>query len=165
MSKKKQIGIQWAAVLMLLLFTGIMANNILCNYAHAIDASGVAHDHPFGHDHHHKAPKHEHNHDHDHNHQHDEAPPEKEHKDKGHNHNDQSDHDCCNELTLVFFSTLQRDEAPDFTFNLTAFSVDLPQLVYKSQLVEKNLFRGIANYAIPPPKIPDIRVFLHSFQV
>ena len=148
MSRQKQIGIRLASVLMLCVFTGIMANYILCNFAHAVDATGREHDHAYGHDHHHdgSSPLAEH-----------------EHKDKGHEHN--SGEDCCNDFTFSFFASLQRSNTSTFKLNINVNSVALLLPIFINPLAEKNLFKGVRDYIEPPPKIPDIRVFIESFQV
>lgn len=135
---------------MLWLFTGIMTNNILCNFAHAVDETGQEHDHPYGHDHHHKSstPLTEHN-----------------HKDKGNDHNHDSSTSCCINLTFNFFSVLQRDIRPTFKLNLNALSARLFLPVFINPIKESNVLKVVQDYTCPPPKIPDIRVYIQSFQI
>ncbi len=142
MSGNKKIGIKLVSVVMLCLFTGIIANNILCNFAHAVDATGQEHDHPYGHDHHHGGMS---------------PIDESDHKDKGHEHNQDASTGCCTDATFTFFSTLKRDHASTFTAKVIPIS--LPNII----LAPKSLFKGV-QIALPP-KIPDIRVFIQSFQI
>ena len=129
---------------MLCVFTGIMANYILCNFAHAVDATGQEHEHPYGHDHHHDGsmPLAEH-----------------EHKDKGHDYGE----GCCNDFTYSFFSTLERSNTSTFNLNINISAIALTLPIFISSEAEKNRFYGV-NVKLPP-KHPDIRLFIESFQV
>jgi len=137
-------------VLMLGIFSSIFTTNILCNYAHAVDATGLEHDHPYGHDHHHdsSAPMVEH-----------------DHKDKGQGHDHDSGKDCCVDFTFTFLASLQRDFNPSFELNHKVISVVLLNPVFIEPLAGNDLFNRIENHIKPPPKIPDIRVFIQSFQI
>lgn len=71
--------------------------------------------------------------------------------------------DCCNELTSIFVADLPKIITPTFqnkvkTFNTTFFihNITLP----KHDCITEQLLN---NYKLPPPKIPDIRVFIQSF--
>lgn len=143
----KQIWIRVTSVAMLLLFIGLIVNNVLCNFAHAIDATGQEHGHPYGHDHHHEG----------------ENPTAKhDHKDKGHDHKSDSDTGCCNDYTFTVFTRLQRDYAPASLNTQVAFVVVLLSNNINSASIR--LSHGVCGYIEPPPKIP-IRVFIQSFQV
>ena len=145
-----KIGIRLVSVAILCLFSGIVVNSILCDYAHAVDAKGEIHEHPYGHDHHHgsTSPLTEH-----------------DHQDNGQDHDHDSGKDCCVDFTFTFFESLKRDYTLTFNLNSIVISVlfSLPNCI--SQMTGKNLFNGVWDYIEPPPAMLDIRVFIQSFQV
>ena len=150
MSGTKQIGIRIMCVLMLGIFASIFTTIIMCNFAHAVDASGEEHNHPYGHDHHHAG----------------NGPlPEQDHKDKGNDHDHDSGKGCCIDFTFTFLSSLQCDYTPILKLNSKAISVALSLPIFINPLAVKNLFKGMRDFIEPPPKIPDIQVFLQSFQI
>lgn len=150
MPGKKHIPIRVASVIMLWLFTGIMATNLLCSFAHAMDATGQEHDHPYGHDHHHEGNN---------------PLTEQDHKDTGHEHGHDSGQGCCNDFTFTFFSNLQRDHTPTLKLDSKVISFALLLPLFINPMEGKNLFKGVRDYIKPPPKIPDIRIFIQSFQI
>ena len=147
----KQIGIKIGGIVMLGIFASIFTTNLLCNLAHAVDATGVEHDHPYGHDHHH-----------------DTGPPvaEHNHKDKGHEHEHDQDSstDCCSEFSITFFSSLQRHHIQTAKLNSKVITSTLLFPAFSSPMT-KNMFLGWHDYIQPFPAIPDIRIFIQSFQV
>ncbi|MCH8903976.1 MAG: hypothetical protein IIA45_08695 [Bacteroidetes bacterium] len=150
MSTKKHISLAVASVAMLCLFTGIITNNILCNFAHAVDATGQEHKHPYGHDHHHDGGN---------------PIAEHDHKDKGHEHDQDSATNCCNDLTSTFFSNLVRDFSSGFKLDSKIISVTNLLSIFTNSSTTNN-YSGVAmDSTHPPPKIPDIRVFIQSYQI
>ena len=138
------------SVVMLGIFAGIFTTIIMCNFAHAVDASGKEHSHPYGHDHHHKS----------------NSPlTENDHKDKGDGHDHDSGKGCCIDFTFTFFSSLQCDYTPNLKLNSKVISIALSLPTFINPLVLKNLFKGMRDFIEPPPKISDIQVFIQSFQI
>ncbi|MCH8330549.1 MAG: hypothetical protein IH946_04085 [Bacteroidetes bacterium] len=146
----KKIGILIMSVVMLGILAGIFTTNILCNFAHAVDASGQEHDHPYGHDHHHESSV---------------PPAEHDHKDKGSDHDHHSTNGCCKDFTLTFFSSLQRVYEPTFKLNSKVISFAISLHILINPVSEKDLFKGVRDYIEPPPKLSDIRVFIQSYQI
>jgi len=148
MSMKNRFQIWLCAVIMLCLFGGILTNDILCSFAHAIDVSGQKHDHPYGHDHHHgnNIPL-----------------SENDHKDKGHDHNHDANNEYCN--TFTFHSSLQRVSSHTFKFDPEAISATVLQSFTVNIFSVNTLYRKLRYCIALPPKIPDIRIFIRSFQI
>lgn len=100
---------------------------------------------------------HSHNHGDGHNHQH-----EHHHGDKGDDSN--KDDNCCKDITLAFFSSVQfQPKQISFNFSLTDFTI-IKQLC----LIFFFDYYHFVPDTRPPPlrqKIPDIRVFIQSFLI
>lgn len=109
---------------------------------------------------------HSHQNSHDHHHGNEDVPPH-HHDDKpDHQHDgksEQKDNNCCNDKTSSFFASQG---------NPSTSSVDLKNpvqadLIFISAFIAFNPTvyntRGYVSYKLPPPKIPDIRVFIQSF--
>ena len=150
MSRIKQIGTWLAVVAILWVFTAIMTNSILCNFAHSVDATEQEHEHPYGHDHHHDGHS---------------PPANNGHKDTGHDHDKDSGEDCCIDFTFNFFSSLQRDYNPTFKISQAVIIHTSSLPVFTNPMAGKNWNKGEGDYNLPPPNIPDIRVCIQSFQI
>jgi len=109
---------------------------------------------------------HSHQHSYDHHHGNKDVPPH-HHDDKpDHQHDGKSkkdDNNCCNDKTSVFFESQGNPATSSVDFKnptqtdlifIKAFIMFSPA-VYNA--------RGYVSYKLPPPKIPDIRVFIQSF--
>ncbi|HTF05301.1 MAG TPA: hypothetical protein VK826_14830 [Bacteroidia bacterium] len=143
----------WYKTLALLIagsFVYVQATALSCGVHHIIDQAGVAHEHPFGHDHHH-----------DH-----EAQPEEDHQDAG--SHDESENSCCVDFTGVFFSTFSGSQVEKSTvvgkINCFENAIAQPLHVSFARFVYAISVQG-KEYFHPPPRVPDIRVFIRSFQV
>lgn len=116
-------------------------NDITNESSHKKDSHGHHHDNANTSSHHHNEPLNTHN--------------EKDGK---------KDDDCCNDKTSAFFANQG---------NLTISSVDFKntfctQLVFTNQKkivcdFPESCIKRTTFYSLPPPKIPDIRVFIQSF--
>ena len=99
-------------------------------------------------------------------HHHDEATPLTKHSHQdSHAHNNPKDDDCCEDKTSDFFLSQTNSVNSTYQFNqpfLTAF-VHFSNNIFANTITldSKEYF----SYEWPPPKIPDIRVFLHSFLI
>jgi hypothetical protein len=130
-------------------FVYVQANALTCGINHLIDAAGLAHHHPFGHDHHH-----------DH-----ESIPEDHHHDAG--KHDENEKNCCSDFTQTFLSAFTKSPVSnaEFSFKQTCIVVELPHSVFSQDIYFHPKDGILSSPPLPPPKIPDIRVFIRSFQV
>ncbi|MDQ3108473.1 MAG: hypothetical protein M3R17_01140 [Bacteroidota bacterium] len=137
------------ALVILGAFVCVQATAFICGINHFIDASGIKHHHPLGHDHHH-----------DHN-----KLPEKHHHDSG--KHEENGKECCSDFTRLFLSAFGKSavNSADFSCKQLIHSfVIAPSLLPETTRCFSDT--GILNDPpLPPPKIPDIRVFIRSFQV
>lgn len=148
MNRKKYISKLLIGVFLIAVYFNTLFTQFFCDYSYLIDLAETEHEHPMGHDHHHG----------------DNTVPPVEHNDKG-NHNESKDGNCCNDKTVAFF-TFQTNSATTFfqlkdTFFKTVINFSNTTLVNTSSV---RLDRYFYNKLLPP-RIPDIRVFLHSFLI
>jgi hypothetical protein len=149
--RKKNISKLLIVGFFLAIYCNVLFTQLLCNYAHLLDTSQVEHKHSQGHDHHHGNAD----------------IPTVEHTDKGnHEHNESKDDNCCNDKTAAFFASQSNPANTSFELKSLYFTA----LIFVSNLIETNLLsitnsKGYFSYESPPPKIPDIRVFIHSFLI
>lgn len=137
------------ALLFISAFVYVQVNAFACGINHFIDSSGFAHHHPLGHDHHH-----------DH-----ENTPEEHHHDSG--KHEENENNCCSDSTQAFLSAFGKSSANPIKFSLKNVNTYLEfTCTHSSQIVNfYYLDNVLSDPPLPPPKIPDIRVFIHSFQV
>lgn len=140
------------ALIFLSAYLNVFFTEIQCGFAHLIDQSGIPHEHENGHDHHHG--EHE--------------VPAHPHSDSGsdHDHDRTSTENCCNETTSSFFSAQNQNtsgllDVKNLISELTHFSNASPSEFFVSEI---NSIPFIFNEK-PPPKVPNIRIFIQSFQV
>lgn len=122
----------------------------LCNQAHAMDLTGQEHSHELGHDHHHS---------------------DGNTSGAGHSHEGNpvdegsEDDNCCEDKTIAFFASLTNPATFHLNIKagLTAIATDIFTLVlpYSNEVNSTPYL----SYKSPPPKIPDIRVFIQSFLI
>lgn len=85
---------------------------------------------------------------------------------KSHKHDDSKDDNCCNDKTSTFFASQINYINTSFEFknifftNFTSLSKNI--FVRKFHFISS---LGNFSYELPPPKIPDIRIFISSFQI
>ena len=111
--------------------------------------------------------QHDHHHDKDvaeHDHHHDKDVAEHDHSDS-HKHKDSKDDNCCNDKTDVFFASQINSVSTSFEFKNTFFA---KVIISTNAIVNFPILfdsKDYFSFRAPPPKIPDIRVFLHSFLI
>jgi hypothetical protein len=141
------------AAIFLAAYLNVFVTQASCNLSHLFEqtATKSSHHHDGGHDHHHGN---------------EEVPPN-HHDDKPDHHHDgksgKKDNNCCNDKTSAFFASQG---------NPATSSVDFKNTYTECALINAILFvcnrpvfntKGYVSYSLPPPKIPDIRVFIQSF--
>lgn len=104
--------------------------------------------------------------DNSHNHHHDNEGTSSHHHDEDSSHHEkdaEKDNNCCNDNTTAFFAN-QGNHVIFFVDFKNTFCVDLAfantLMIYFSPEFDT---KGVVSYSLPPPKIPDIRVFIRSF--
>ena len=169
MNKNKSIKRVLIATFFLASYSGVYATYFLCNLVPLVSAEiSHAHDHPDhendGHhqtgSHSHKNQKHAHNnpcgdHQGSNSHKHD-------HDNHSHDHGKTMD-ECCNDLTFPFINSLPKLSPKQFHFE---FAVTAVPIIHSHLVLDKpspELYPKLAWYIHPPPKVPDIRVFIQSF--
>lgn len=169
LNKKKYIKRIFIAVFFLASYSGVYATYVLCNLIPLISAEiSHAHDHA-GHE---TAGRHEsnsHNHSsnnhgsHDHGGDHHKDANRNNHDNHSHDHGDTMD-ECCNDLTFPFINSLPKLSPKQFHFE---FSVSAVPIIHSYLVLNKpspELYPPkLVWYIHPPPKVPDIRVFIQSF--
>lgn len=140
------------ALIFLCAYLNVFFAKLQCEFAHIVDQSGVPHEHENGHDHHHG--EHE--------------VPAHPHSDSGsdHDHDENKTKDCCNDATASFFSAQNQTssiqlELKSLIAEFTLFSNSSP---FKFYTPVANTAPFVFNKR-HPPKIPDVRIFIQSFQV
>lgn len=149
MTLRRKKVVQIVALLIAGAYVYVQMTAVTCSIYHIVDESGIAHTHPLGHDHHHAH----------------ESTPEEHHHDSG--HHDEKEQNCCSEFTSSFFSVFAKGPAQaTCTVNklygspvTIAFPFETPSL----RVMHYSLYNK--EYFYPPPRIPDIRVYIRSFQV
>ncbi|MBI1781666.1 MAG: hypothetical protein HYR66_09895 [Sphingobacteriales bacterium] len=151
MKKRFQIKSFIIATFFLAAYLNVFAKQASCNLSHLFEQSTKE--------------THHHDDDHDHHHGNEEAPP--------HHHNDKPDHqhdgknekdnNCCNDKTSAFFAGQGNPATTSVDFNL--LKTDIVFINAFISMINPVVFntRGYVSYKLPPPKIPDIRVFIQSF--
>lgn len=137
------------ALLIISAFVYVQITALKCGIDYLVNVREISHHQPLAHEHHHdsgNAP-HKHHHDTD-----EDAKNEK---------------DCCSNFTEDFFSVFSKSSTinSDFSFKTIVIDFVLP---YSHVYGNKHLYKRVDivnDPPLPPPKIPDIRVFIHSFQV
>lgn len=143
------------AAIFLAAYLNVFITQASCNLSHLFEEtqtqSHSTHSHQNSHDHHHgneNVPPHHHD-----------DKPDHQHDGKS----EQKDNNCCNDKTSTFFESQG---------NPTTFSVDFKNTYTEFALINAIFFvcnqpvfntNGYVSYTLPPPKIPDIRVFIQSF--
>lgn len=181
MKKRFQIKSFIIAAFFLVAYLNVFAKQASCNLPHIFEQSNTSAHHDDGHNHHHgneetsahhyedesgKHPDETNKKDgHDHHHGNEETPAH-HHDDESGNHPDETnkkDDNCCNDKTSAFFESQGNPVISSFDFKNTSYS----ELVFINVLFISNQSafnaKGYVSYSLPPPKIPDIRVFIHSF--
>ena len=151
MKNRFQIKSFIIAAVFLAAYLNVFITQASCNLSHLFEQPKTAHHHD-GHDHHHGN---------------EEVPPH-HHDDKpDHQHDEKSEKkgNCCNDKTSSFFASQG---------NPATSSVDFKNTYSEFALINAILFvcnrpvfntKGHITYSLPPPKIPDIRVFIQSFLI
>ena len=81
-------------------------------------------------------------------------------------HNDEKEKKeapCCNDKTTAFFASQGNHIVSSFDFKNTSVTENVffkPIFVCNPNIVNS---KNYISYSLPPPKIPDIRVFIQSF--
>ncbi len=151
MKKNKNISKLYVGVFLIAIYCNVLLTQLFCNYSHLINLAGTEREHPHqGHDHHHG----------------NDAVLPIEHSNKNHN-DSREDNNCCNDKTSSFFVSQTCPINLSFDFKNTFFKelVSFSNIIY----VNNNFSSIDSTYCFPfespPPKIPDIRVFTHSFLI
>lgn len=148
-----------------------MAKNIVCGLEHLpIFQQSHQEAHTPEHQDHHGKKNHHQDSNQEKDHQHDHKTPEptitdKGHKEHSHDHNKSEKENCCKDLTTIFHSSLVKPQQvktehkvllgePTFSDH---FSFKSRVICYKAA--------DYFSWRTPPPKIPDIRVFIQSFLI
>lgn len=149
MKSKKNIRVI-LALLLLASYVNVFALNLACNYGKLFSSSHSGHNHQHEHGDHHSHKKHDHGSHHEHSKT---SQDEKEDKD-----------DCCNdEAGKVFESVFITS---DNVFNIDFSIISSLPAIFSFLTPNYNIsYHSISNYSLPPPKIPDIRIYIQSFQI
>lgn len=135
---KLLIGLFFIAVYCNVLFT-----QILCSYSQLSEFAETEHHH------------------------HDELrQPSKHGHENSHKHNNSKDDDCCKDETSSFFASQINSSNISFDFKNTFFTsiIGIANNIFINNLPSINP-KGYFAYKLPPPKIPDIRIYIHSFTI
>ena len=104
---------------------------------------------------------------HSHNHHHDNKETTSHHNDEDTNHHNEKgaekDDNCCNDKTSAFFANQGNHVISSVDFkntSVTEYIFVKTIFVCNSEVFDSENF---ISYSLPPPKIPDIRIFIHSF--
>ena len=145
MKRKKNISKLLIGGFFLALYCNVLFTQLLCNYSHLLS----------------ELFEQTHTHKDDHHHDHDEKTPLTEHS-----HNDsKKDDNCCNDKTAAFFASQTNPTTISFDFKntfYTEFVTFSNNIFINTPSVNQ---KGYFSYESAPPKIPDIRVFIHSFLI
>ena len=139
MNKKTSISKLLVVLLFLAAYCNVLVTQLTCNFSHLAEAT-EQHDH-HGND----VAKHSHG--------------------TSHKHNDSKDDHCCNDNTAGFFAAQTNPVNTSFEFKNTFFAafISFSNPIANAPLLFSS--KGYLSYQSPPPKIPDIRVFTHSFLI
>jgi hypothetical protein len=152
MGNRIKWGYRFIALLIAGAFIYVQSTALTCSISHLIDQSGVPHQHPLGHDHHHGS------------HADGEEPADDHHDSGGH---DEEQESCCSDFTNAFLSAFGKSQAHTTEGICKAvadgFAVALPFSIMPVGFVKSSAYSR--EYFHPPPRVPDIRMFIRSFQV
>lgn len=134
------------AALFLVAYLNVFFTQVSCGFSHFYEEIGFAQNHNEEQEHHEHEEFSAQHHDNESNHQ-----------------NDGKENNCCNDKTSAFFASqinyqIAKTEIKPFISELTMNAFHFVQHYESSQKGEV-----IISDKSPPPKISDIRVFLHSF--
>lgn len=148
------------AIAFLAIYVNVLAKNITCNWGHLI--SEVGYSHSLDHDH----EVHGHSHSHEGNQGHDHHHSDSHHSKDHHSESDskKDDGNCCNDETAKIFKSLSTPSQFDYNFKLVEFQATNVFVLNCLSFVP-NTSPVVGNYSLPPPKIPDIRIHIQSFQI
>lgn len=137
------------AWLLLLPFLSIYLINISCtidNLTHDWQPFTQNDSHAHGHDHGHDHTSHEHSHN--------------------SNNNDEEDDGCCSDITTAFFASVQVPPHQT-TIDFATFQFTVLYAVVNHLFMFDNLELYLDKQPPPklPPRLPDIRIFIQSFQI
>jgi hypothetical protein len=147
-NKKNYISSFLIGLFFLTIYVNVLFTQVKCNFSHLSEFF----EHQNTLEHHH----HDDNDDND-------VLPLAEHS---HSHNDSKDGGCCNDKTSAFFSSITTPSSfvVDFKNPITSNFFTLIPAVYHFCDSQPNSTVYFSSKA-PPPKISDIRVFIHSFTI
>ena len=165
MKKIAQILNSIVAVALVAAICNIYITEYLCNLRHEMADASEQHSHSQSHKHQDSETIAEEDHDADHDHeavehQHDKK--DAEH----HSHSGKSEEGgCCKTFTSSFYSALNKPGTVQFSFSKTLLIVFAPlqAVSFKSWMEPRP--SELFCYKSPPPKIPDIRIFIQSFLI
>lgn len=143
------------SLLFLAAFMSAICKNISCEISSApffashneVDDHG--HTHASG-VHHHHAHKHDHTQD-SHEHEHD------------HDGSEAKDDQCCKALAKTLHAGLTKEGSVKPSFNKAYITTPFIRFQPDIEIVASNKAADHYSWKAPPPKIPDIRIFIHSF--
>jgi hypothetical protein len=144
------------AIAFLAIYVNVLAKNITCNWGHLFAEIG---NHHSSHQHDHGSSHHSHS-------GHSEETGSHSHKGK-HDHSKESsknDGNCCNDAAAQIFKSLSTPSQFDYNFKLVEFQAANAFVLNFLSFVP-NTSPVVGNYSLPPPKIPDIRIHIQSFQI
>ena len=133
-------------------YMNVFITQASCNLSHLFEKNKSTHNHQNSHDHHHgneNVPPHHH----------DDKP------DHQHDSKSEKDNNCCNDKTSAFFASQGNPitSSVDFKNTYTEFAL-IDAMFFVCNRPEFNT-KGYGFYSLPPPQIPDIRVFIQSFLI
>lgn len=154
---KKETYCRIIALFLLAAFVSAIGKNISCDIGNLPIFSSHGEEHDHGHSH--SSGQHHH-------HSHEHSSPGKPHDHNDHEHDSeqsQDDGSCCKKLAQTLYSGLSKPANTKFQFQNEYADITT---VYVESLQNAVLSIKAADYyswKAPPPKIPDIRVLIHSF--
>lgn len=151
MKSKKNIRTLLALAL-LAMYTNVFALNLVCNYSKIFPShhSHQDHDHNHGQHDHHSHKEHNHGSHHDDN-------------EKG-QEQEEDKNNCCNDEAGKIFESVFVTSINVNGFDFTSDGI-LPVIFSYNPFDYRVSYYSISNYSLPPPKIPDIRIHIQSFQI
>lgn len=150
MKKRFQIKSFITATFFLVAYMNVFATQASCNLPHFFEEINKSASHQNNsNSHHHDNKTSSHHHDEDSSH----------HNEKGAKKNN----NCCNDETAAFFANQGNHAVSSVDFkntSVTEYIFVKTIFVCNSEVFDSKNF---ISYSLPPPKIPDIRIFIHSF--
>lgn len=149
MSRMRTYCYKTIALLIAGAFVYVQSMALTCSINHLIDTTGLEHHHQLGHDHHHT----------------DDKIPGNHHHDAGSHKEDEKG--CCSDFTQAFLSAFGKSPTigTDYSFKqLHVEFIPVYSCIYSNDFLRTG-FNIHIDPLLPPPKIPDIRVFIRSFQI